>query len=135
MAKKAYQGSCLCGAVGYEVQAESIRATHCHCSMCRKAHGAAYATWGDVPAANFRWTQGEDLLIENKSSQELSRFFCSRCGAQLAGVNKTTPEVFNFTIGTLEDGAPVELANHIFVGFKAPWHKITDSLPQLQEYE
>ena len=134
MANKTYRGSCLCGSVGYEIQVESIQASHCHCSMCRKAHGAAYATWGSVPSEDFRWTQGEDLVSANQSSQGLSRYFCSRCGSQLGGANKTV-DSFGFTVGTLEDDAPVEIVNHIFVGSKAPWHEISDGLPQLEEYE
>ena len=41
-----HQGSCLCGGVRYETTAPLQGASHCHCSMCRKAHGAAFGSYG-----------------------------------------------------------------------------------------
>jgi hypothetical protein len=55
-------GQCLCGAVKYEVDAIGPRMAHCHCSMCRKFHGAAFATFGEARAEDFRWLEGEHLL-------------------------------------------------------------------------
>ena len=37
-------GGCLCGLVRYEIAASLGTTEHCHCSMCRKAHGAAFST-------------------------------------------------------------------------------------------
>lgn len=48
-------GSCLCGAVSYEIDAPIESASHCHCSQCRKAHGAAFATYGKVRREAFRY--------------------------------------------------------------------------------
>ena len=42
------RGSCLCGTVRYEIRGPVGRVSHCHCAMCRKAHGAAFATYGRV---------------------------------------------------------------------------------------
>src|SRR5437016_5582954 len=36
------RGSCLCSDVAFELNAAGDWMGHCHCSMCRKAHGAAY---------------------------------------------------------------------------------------------
>ena len=41
-------GSCFCGAVQYTFALPSLFAGHCHCSMCRRIHGAAYVTWVGV---------------------------------------------------------------------------------------
>jgi len=57
-----YTGSCLCGLVVYEVDAIEPRMAHCHCSMCRKFHGSAYATFGKAKSQNFRWVSGEEYL-------------------------------------------------------------------------
>ena len=37
-------GGCLCGDVRFTVDWPSKWIAHCHCSMCRRAHGAAYVT-------------------------------------------------------------------------------------------
>ncbi len=55
-------GQCLCGSVIYKVAAIENRMGHCHCSMCRKFHGAAFATFGEAKAEHFRWVTGEDQL-------------------------------------------------------------------------
>ena len=47
------RGSCLCGGVAWEADGPFDLMSHCHCSICRKAHGAAFATYVAVPAAGF----------------------------------------------------------------------------------
>ena len=59
-----YGGSCLCGAVKYEFDEFLPHVAHCHCSMCRKFHGSAYATIASVPRTKFRWISGEDPVGE-----------------------------------------------------------------------
>ena len=54
-------GSCLCGGVRYEVTGELRDMEHCHCSMCRKIHGAAFGTYAEVDCADFRWIEGTDI--------------------------------------------------------------------------
>lgn len=43
------QGSCLCGAVTYQVSTPLKAITHCHCKKCQKSHGAAFATYASAP--------------------------------------------------------------------------------------
>jgi hypothetical protein len=38
------------------------------------------------------------------------------------------------TLGTLTDAPTIRPSAHIFVGSKAPWHTITDDLPQHLEF-
>jgi hypothetical protein len=47
------RGSCLCGAVHYEFSGSLNFMGHRHCSMCRKSHGAAFATWGIINPNQF----------------------------------------------------------------------------------
>lgn len=56
-----YKGQCLCGAVEYEVDEFSPKMAHCHCSMCRKFHGAAFATYGTAKKSAFRWLRGKGI--------------------------------------------------------------------------
>ncbi len=51
-------GSCLCGRVAYEANAEMGPIGHCHCESCRKAHGSAFSSIVSVPRSSFRWTRG-----------------------------------------------------------------------------
>ena len=54
------RGSCLCGDVVWEASGKLERMSHCHCSMCRKAHGAAFATY--VAAEGFRSVRGTESV-------------------------------------------------------------------------
>ena len=131
----AHRGSCLCGSVTYEIGVLPETAFNCHCSACRKAHGAAFVPWGFLPRDQFRWTSGEALLATFASSPSAQRIFCSRCGSQLGGHDPSALESMAITLGTLADDAGLQPAHHIFVGSKAPWHEIGDSLPQFDEWD
>lgn len=76
---KALRGSCLCGGVRYEISGPLRGVLNCHCSMCRKAHGAAFRTRASVQAADFRWVLGEDLVTYYESSPGNHRGFCRSC--------------------------------------------------------
>lgn len=124
----AIQGSCLCGAVRYEVTGPVTGAGHCHCSMCRKSHGAAFATWGFVDPEHFRWTSGEDQVSAYVSSPGHERCFCRKCGAPL--VARQQGEIREVVLASIDGDPGIRPSEHIFVGSKAVWHDITDSLPQ-----
>ena len=78
-----HRGSCLCGGIRYQLSSELRATTHCHCSMCRKAHGAAFATHGCVPKSDLQLLAGGDVLREYRSSPTITRSFCGQCGSQL----------------------------------------------------
>ena len=120
------RGSCLCGAVRYEVTGDLLFMGHCHCSRCRKAHGAAYVTWGGIRPKEFRWVSGENLVQGYESSPGQQRCFCQKCGSPL--VIAHGEEVREVVIGGIDGDPGARPTEHIFVGSKAPWHEITDNL-------
>lgn len=122
------KGSCLCGTVSYEVTAPFEFLGHCHCSVCRKSHGAAFATWGIIKAGQFRWTSGEDFVQGYESSPGTTRCFCKRCGSPLACTHSGA--VGEVVVGSVDGDPGARPREHIFVGSKASWHDITDTLPQ-----
>ena len=126
------KGSCLCGSVTYEVAGEFQFIGNCHCSMCRKSHGAAYATWGILRPGQFRWVTGEGIVEHHESSPGRTRCFCRRCGSPLA--NAHGGAIGEVVIGTIDDDPGARPREHIFVGSKALWHDITDSLPQHERW-
>ena len=126
------KGSCLCGGVRYEVDDDGFgRVVNCHCSMCRKATGAAFRTRASVRPAAFRWLAGEELLSRYASSPGETRTFCRLCGATLATF--VGDKEIGLPLGTLDDDPVVRPTAHVFVGSKAAWFEITDGLPQFSE--
>ena len=128
------KGSCLCGAVRYEVAGALEEIHHCHCSRCRKAHGAAFSTFGKAAAADLRVTSGADAIRRYRSSPPIERAFCGTCGSNLTFRFDGLPDAVWIAIGTLDDDPGVRPSAHIFAASIAPWHAITDDLPTFDEY-
>lgn len=123
-------GGCLCGALRYEIAGPLGRTGHCHCSICRKSHGAAFATWAGVDPERFRWTAGAAFLEGYESSPGRLRCFCRKCGSPLA--SSDAGKVEEVVLATVDGDPGVRPCEHIFVGSKAPWDEITDALPQFE---
>ena len=79
----AYEGSCLCGAIRYQAIGPLGRMGHCHCVDCRKAHGAAFATFVDVARNRLVMLQGVDRMRRHRARSGSTRTFCSDCGSLL----------------------------------------------------
>ncbi len=127
------KGSCLCGGVRYEVTGPLGRVVNCHCSMCRKATGAAFRTRARVESGAFRWLAGEELVSQYASSPGERRTFCRVCGATLPTFFLDRPGEIGLPLGTLDDDPGVKPSAHVFVDSKAPWWEITDDLPHYGE--
>ena len=126
------QGGCLCGAIRYEVGDHLSDISNCHCSMCRRFHGAAYSTYAKVNAGDFRWIKGQDLLSVYETTSGIGWAFCRQCGSSL-GI-PSGDSLGSITLGTLDADPGVRPAYHMFVGSKAAWHDITDALPQYEAW-
>lgn len=129
-----YRGSCLCGAVKFKIDEFLPQAAHCHCSMCRKFHGAAFATIAAVPRSGFRWVEGEDALKGYTAENGTTRTFCRHCGSSLTFSSPRAPEEeVEIALGAMDQDVPVVPSAHIFVGSAANWTVVGDDLPQYEE--
>jgi hypothetical protein len=130
--RRTLSGKCLCGAVQYAVRDEFAYALNCHCSNCRRATGSAFKPFAGIERSKLNVTQGTDnLLIFGEENVHDVR--CKTCGSLLYSVVRDGSFV-HVLLGTLVDNPGIQPTAHIFVGFKAPWFTITDSLPQHQEF-
>jgi len=125
-------GKCLCGAVRYRVADEFVYAANCHCSNCRRATGSAFKPFAGIERGKLSITKGEEnLMIFGDENGNDTR--CKVCGSFLYSVVRDGTFV-HVAMGTLIDDPTIRPAKHIFVGSKAPWFTITDSLPQYEEH-
>lgn len=127
-----FYGSCLCSAIRYELLARPKAVSHCHCSQCRKAHGAAFASYGSVLRADLLITQGATHVASYASSEAVVRQFCSQCGSSLFW-SKTSGEFsgwISIALGTLDSPFTTEKQQHVEVSSKASWYEIEDHWPQ-----
>jgi len=121
------KGSCLCGAVTFEVSAPLHPPDACHCTLCRKQSGHYWAST-DVPRTAVKLT-GADRLTWYRSSPKVRRGFCSTCGAALFW-DVDGREKIAIGMGAFDGATGTRLEKHIFVADKGDYYDITDGLPQ-----
>jgi len=128
-----YTGSCLCGAVRYEIDGPFTMMANCHCSMCRKHHGAMFSTFVSAPDAGFRWVSGQDNIETFPSSEHGRRPFCRTCGSVTPMLLPGMGLVF-VPAGNLQEDPGLRPQMHMFTGSRASWYPIIDGLPQHEGY-
>jgi len=124
------RGSCLCGSVAFEATALSSPIGHCHCTTCRKAHGAAFATTARVERADFKWIRGAEHLRSFDSSPGKRRHFCGQCGTHLMAEWIDQPAVI-LRLGALDTDPQARPVVHIWVSDAVPWLEYGPDLPHL----
>src|SRR5690606_25493965 len=129
---RAIRGGCLCGSVQFAVAPPYAWFANCHCSMCRKHHGALFGSGLGVARERFVWLSGTSEIVRYRATGAFERPFCRRCGSTLPGVSHD-PDVLHVPAGLLErlNASP---RSHIFVGSKSPFTVIADGLPQYDAY-
>lgn len=127
-------GSCLCGAVKYEVAGEPTRFVHCHCSRCRKATGTGHASNLFLQPGTLRWVAGEDRVRAYKvpEAKRFTNVFCEVCGSRLP--RQAAADVVLVPAGSLDDEPPVQPQARIFHGSRTAWSCGGDALPVHAEY-
>lgn len=135
MAQTTVTGSCLCGAVKYQVTGEPKRFFHCHCSRCRKATGTTgHASNLFLQPGTLKWLSGEEQIRAFKVP-EAGRFtnvFCAICGSRMPRQPKDTDAVI-IPAGSLDDQAPIKPEARIFYGSRAAWSCDAAELPVYPE--
>jgi hypothetical protein len=114
-------GGCFCGAVRYSIALPPRWVAHCHCTMCRRAHGAAFVTWVGNLRGNFTLERGADVLTAFKSSGAATRHFCSRCGSMLFFESRNWADEFHVTLASLDDAAGLEPGANVYWSHRVAW--------------
>lgn len=122
-----HKGSCLCGAVRFEVAGDLPPAEACHCTMCRKLSGH-YPVWSDVPKDRLTISE-TDALRWYQSSEKVRRGFCGICGAPLF-FDALRKDWTSVAMGAIDGPTQTHLDRHIFAADKGDYYEITDGLPQ-----
>ncbi|VAW99998.1 hypothetical protein MNBD_GAMMA22-1080 [hydrothermal vent metagenome] len=132
--KEKYKGSCLCGTVRFEISGPINDIIMCHCSLCRKAQGSAYATNANVATADFKFICGENNLTDYESTPGQLKSFCKTCGSPIMSRQRSVPENIRIRLGSIESDITERPEAHIFVSSKANWDELNDKLPHYKNY-
>ncbi len=124
-------GACLCGAVHYQVETPANWCAHCHCTICRKAHGAAFVTWFGVPKKAMTLLAGTTLVKWYRSSNRARRGFCNFCGSTLFFEAQSAPDEMQITLASVTSRHHLEPQGHVFWNEHVYWVELEDTLPRL----
>ena len=124
------KGRCECRRVEFEVTGEIVDFSHCHCSQCRRLHGAAYASFAGVKRDHFRYTSGQPDMRTYASSAHNDRLFCDNCGSTIMVIPLKEPEFFYLSMSAIEGEPKLPVGYHAWTASKAYWHEINDDLEQ-----
>lgn len=123
-------GGCLCGSVRYELASEPFDCGWCHCRTCQLNSGSPAMVFASVPADDFRWTEGEELVRTVASSDFGHRAFCGKCGTPFLMQVDHQPETIDFSVATLDEPDAVAPGFHIFFSSKIGWFDPGNDLPR-----
>ncbi len=128
---KQISGSCLCGAINFSASLPSKWCAHCHCSMCRKAHGAGYVTWVGFEQDHVLYTRGEDHLVWYESSPGAQRGFCRQCGSSLFFRSKQWAGELHIALGCIDGAIDRQPQANVFFDNHIAWMPIDETLKQV----
>ena len=121
-----HKGSCLCGAIRFEISCPLPSPDACHCSECRKFSGHFFVST-DIPRSALT-VHGDDHVTWH-AIDGVRRGFCSTCGSSLfwdpIGRNWTA-----VALGAFDGPTGTKISKHIFVSHKGDYYDLIDELPK-----
>ncbi|MCW8108967.1 GFA family protein [Alteromonas ponticola] len=130
-----YSGSCLCDAIKLTVNGPISSIIHCHCSLCRKSSGTAYATNGFILRNDLHIEMGKHDIQYFEMRPGRKRHFCRKCASPLYSSNAADPARLRLRIGILDSNIEERPLSHNFVSSKANWDDLDATLPRYVSHE
>lgn len=120
---------CLCEKIHFKFEPRDGLVLNCCCSICRRAHGAGYATQVLSSKDSLEFISGESLLKEYASSAMGIRAFCSNCGSRLMNYAKQGSNYLSVCLSAVVDDHELKAQGHVQVASKAPWVYLNPDIP------
>jgi hypothetical protein len=124
-----HRGSCLCGAVRFEIEGDFERFYLCHCQYCRKDTGSAHGANLFSSRATLKWLSGEDQVkVFNLPNTRHRHCFCSSCGSALPDL-QMNGTLLKVPAGSLDTDVLIRPDAHLFFASKANWDEALEKIP------
>jgi len=129
-----HAGSCLCGAIRFEIAGEFQRFYLCHCEYCRKDTGSAHAANLFSSTASLKWVSGKDKVREfNLPATRHGKCFCGTCGSALP-MKQMNGELLMVPAGSLDGEVLIRPTAHIFASRRASWDEGLEQVPTVDGF-
>jgi hypothetical protein len=119
-------GTCLCGAVRFEVTEDFLAVTACHCTNCKKISGGGGTVSGQARTETIRILAGEELLTTFQPAEGTAKTFCSVCGSNLFGGGWPEAERVSVRLSALDEPYHRKPETRVYVRSVAPWETLPD---------
>ncbi|HEX7292398.1 MAG TPA: GFA family protein [Conexibacter sp.] len=119
-------GSCLCGAVRFEVRAPFFDAGYCHCTRCQGRTGTGSSVNGLAHAQDVAVVQGEEAIRTWQPEGGFPKSFCGICGAHLFSGVPGGLGVCGIRFGALDGDPGIAPSFHQWTSSAPPWDPIPD---------
>ena len=127
---KRYTGSCLCEMVKFSISEPFESQVHCHCTLCQRAHGAAFVTWVCQKNETFAFDSGAESVRWYASTTEGRRGFCAHCGSTMFFRSSFWPDETHVALACLHEQNDFKVQAHICYDTHVGWAIVSDDLPR-----
>jgi hypothetical protein len=119
-------GSCLCGAVRFEVTEPFVTVSYCHCTNCKKLSGGTGTVNGRARTDAIRVLEGAKLLRPFQPAEGTAKTFCSVCGSNLFGGGWPDSEFASVRLSAIDSPLEQKPEAHNYVRSLAAWEVLPD---------
>lgn len=120
-------GGCMCGAVRFRAEGDTLFRGYCHCADCRRASGAPVMAFVAYRTGDVEWT-GEARVY--RSSPGVSRTFCEECGTSLTYEDERLHGEVYIAVGAFDEPEKFAPEVHGYFSRRLSWLDIRDELPR-----
>ena len=127
-------GGCRCGAVRYEVEAETQLPVYaCHCHQCQRWSGSVFSLQALVPEAAL--TVEGPLTVYEKTTEDRTstQRICATCHTRIYNTNTRRLGIAVLRAGTLDETAALDCKAHIYTAYKQDWIELPEGVAQWAE--
>ena len=124
------RGSCLCGKVRFVAALPTKWVAHCHCTYCRRAHGAPFVTWAGFQSGQVSIDADGVAPTWYESSPGAERAFCPHCGSPMLFKSLRWPGEIHIARALIAEALDKEPRAHVFYETHVPWLQVNDELPK-----
>jgi hypothetical protein len=123
-------GSCLCGAVTYQIEGDPAFVGSCYCNECHKESGAGHITVVAVPETAAKVAGiTKSHTMPGGSGMEVKRSFCPNCGTTVYGQPAMMPGTMMFRAGTIHQAEQLAPTMAVYVLEALPWDQPPAGMP------
>jgi hypothetical protein len=130
-------GTCLCGAIRIEAEADPEKTTVCHCTDCQTGTGSAFRVSVPVPGGSLKVTGEPKIYIRTtaESGNPRAQAFCPTCGTPFYA---TTPgegvqAVYMLRVGVLRQRDQLLPKRQIWCRSARDWTGELGNVPRFEK--